>query len=64
MIDLAARGRLGFGARVDRHDVLGFPVHAVGIGQNEAAFVVGAGLEIEDAAGEHVRARCTAARFR
>ena len=38
-----------------RDDVLGLAVDAVGIGQHQAAFVIGPRLEIEDASGEHVR---------
>ena len=56
MIDLAARGRLRLGARAHRDDrARVLPLDAVGIGQHEARFVLGAGLEIEDAAGKHVR---------
>ncbi len=38
-----------------RDDVLGLAVDAIGIGQHQAAFVIGPRLQIEDAPGEHVR---------
>src|SRR5205823_4119591 len=54
VIRLASGSRLGFRTRVDRYDVFGSTGYAIGIGENQAALVVGAGLQIEDAAGEHV----------
>src|ERR1019366_5671801 len=47
-------GGLGFLAGAQSEALLRFAFHAVGIGEDEAAFVVSAGLEIQDAAGEHV----------
>ena len=58
VIDLAARGRLRLGTRADGdrlRRVRGRTADAVRIGQHEARLVGGVGLEVEDAAGEHVR---------
>ena len=54
VIDVAAGGRLRLLARARDHGLLRFAFDAVGIGKNEMAFVFGAGLEIEQAAREHV----------
>src|SRR6185503_8759564 len=55
VIDGSPGGWLRLLARTHRHDSRVFAVYAVGIGQHEAALVLRAGLEVEDAAGEHVR---------
>jgi hypothetical protein len=55
VVDLAASGRPRFRPRPHRHGALGAAAHAVRIGQQETAFVLSAGLELEDASGEPVR---------
>ena len=55
MIHASARERLGLEPRTDRHQMLPLSIDAVGIGDHESAFVLGVGLEVEEAAGEHVR---------
>ena len=54
MIDVAAGGRLRFLARARDHGLFGFAFYSVRVGENEMAFVFGAGLQIEKAAGKHV----------
>ena len=54
VIDVAARGRLRFLARARDHGLFRFALHSIRIGKNEMAFVFGAGLEIQKAAGKHV----------
>ena len=55
VIDVASGGRLRFGAGANADGLFGLSFYAIGIGQNEVAFVVDAGIQIENAAGKHVR---------
>ncbi len=55
VVDAAARRRLRLLARAHRRRALGLSFHAIGIAQDEAAFVFGVRLEIEDAARKHIR---------
>ena len=54
VIDVAALGGLRLLARAHGDGFFRVALHAIGIGKNEAAFVFGVGLQIEDAAGKHV----------
>src|SRR5262249_28279260 len=51
----AAGGRFGLGPRVDGNRFLRITGHAVWIGEHKSRFVRRVGLEIENAAGKHVR---------
>jgi hypothetical protein len=58
MVGLAASGRHGLRTRAHGHDPGGVgrgTVDAVGIGHDEARLVGGTRLQIQDAAGKHVR---------
>ena len=54
VIDVAAGGGLRLLARARGHGFFRFAFYSVRIGKDEAAFVFGAGIEIEKAAGKHV----------
>ena len=54
MVDGAARGGCRLLTGAHRDESLLLTLHAVGIGQHEAGLVLGVGLEVQDAAREHV----------
>ncbi len=55
VIDVAARSRRRHLARMHRHVLFDGAARAIRIAQHETAFVIGIRLEIEHAAGKHVR---------
>ena len=57
MVGLAARSRFRLETSPNGDDIFSFSFDPVGIRQGEAAFVVGRGLQVEDAPGESIRRR-------